>query len=112
MSAEFRRDAIRRDRQNPKTAARRRKIVGEIRFCNAKRCPTRRSRNQKLRREIRISKLEIRNNMKAEGSKRSSLDAGDLNFPRNADFRFVSRFEFRISDLSSLAHFARDFTDK
>jgi hypothetical protein len=81
-------------------------------FRSAERGPTRRSRNQKLRREIRISKLEIRNNIKAESSKSSSLDAGGLNFSRRSDFRFVSRFEFRISDLSNLAHFARDITDK
>jgi hypothetical protein len=65
-------------------------------FRSAESCPTRRNRNQKLRRKIRISKLEIRNNIKAESSKRSSLDAEDLSFSRSSDFRFVSSFGFRI----------------
>jgi hypothetical protein len=50
--------------------------------------------------------------MKAESSKRSGLDAGGLNFLPRSDFRFVSGFEFRISNFSNLAHFARDFPDK
>ena len=58
--------------------------------------PTRRSRNQKLRREIRISNLEIRNNIKAESSKRSSLDCRRFEF--FPVFGFSICFEIRVLD--------------
>ena len=64
--------------------------------------------NLKTRTEAAGRHQTIRNNIKAESSKRSSLDAGGLYFFRRSNFRFVSRFEFRISDLINLAHFARD----
>jgi hypothetical protein len=63
------------------------------------RLPTRRNPNQKSRREIRISKLEIRNKIKVENSKGIGLDAGGLKFVRIRIFDLFrdSNFGFKES---------------
>jgi hypothetical protein len=86
-------------------------MAAALRPFHSDKLPTRRSRNHKLRREIRISKREIRNKKSGKREKRQSERRGLKLFPRS-DFCIVSKFEFRISNLSNLAHFARDFPDQ